>query len=73
MNVNTIRSWENLDVSYLSAFDAAGCELIFVASGTVNVLFTRNKRFRSNRRLTDAAAEAFFVPLASFIFHLFRA
>lgn len=54
----------------LGAFNATSCKLLFVASGTVNVLFTRDERLCANRRLADAAAEAFLVPLPTLVLHL---
>lgn len=59
--------------SHLRALYAACGKLIFVAPSAVNVLLARNKRFGSDGRLADDAAETLFVPLARFVFHLFRA
>jgi len=56
--------------SYLGAFNAASGKFLFVASGTVNVLFARDERLCANGRLADAAAEAFLVPLPTLVLHL---
>jgi len=54
----------------LGAFNAASGKFLFVASGTVNVLFARDERLCANGRLADAAAEAFLVPLPTLVLHL---
>lgn len=58
---------------HLAALHAASGKLVLVASRAVDVLLARNERFRSNWRLADVTAEALLMPLARFIFHLFRA
>lgn len=60
-------------LTHVSAFHASCCELVLVATSAINVLFTRNERLSAYWRLTDATAEALFVPLSCFVFHLFRA
>lgn len=58
---------------HLATLHAASGKLVLVASRAVDVLLARNERFRSNWRLADVTAEALLMPLARFIFHLFRA
>lgn len=60
-------------ITHISAFHAASSKLVLITTSAVNILFTRNERFGANWRLADATAETFFMPLASFVFHFFRA
>lgn len=54
----------------LIAFDASSSKLFFITPSTINVAFTRDERFGANWSLTNAAAEAFFMPLTTLVFHL---
>jgi len=57
----------------LFAFDALGGEFILVAFGAVDVVLFGDEALGSDGVFARAADEAFFVPLASFVFHLFHA
>lgn len=63
------KSPERVLVIYLGAFDAARSEFLLVATGTVDVLLTRDKRFSADRRLAHEAAKALFMPLPALVFH----
>lgn len=54
----------------LGAFDATSGKLLFIASGTVNVLLPRDERLGANRSLANEAAETLFMPLSTLVFHL---
>ena len=56
--------------NYLGAFDATSGKLLFIASGTVNVLLPRDERLGANRSLANEAAETLFMPLSTLVFHL---
>lgn len=54
----------------LGALDTSSGEFLFIAAGAKDLLFARDKALRANRGLANYAAEAFLVPLSSFVFHL---
>lgn len=57
---------------HLIALDATSSELLFVALGAVNLLFTRNKALGADGVLAHATAETLFVPLPGLVLHLLR-
>lgn len=54
---------------YLVTLNATGCEFLFIASGAINLLLTRDEALGANGSLADYAAEALLVPLTSLVFH----
>lgn len=60
-------------VAHLVTLNTPGGELILVTSGTVNLLFARNKALGTNRILAHHTAEALLVPLSGLVFHLLGA
>jgi len=54
----------------LVALDATSSELLLVAARAVYLLFARDEGLGADGSLTDDAAEAFLMPLASLVFHL---
>lgn len=57
----------------LVAFDTLCGKLVFVTLGTVDVMLFGNKRFGSDGVFTNAANEAFLVPLPRLVLHFLHA
>ena len=57
---------------YLVALDAFGSKLIFITLSTINVMFFRDEGLGANGVVTSTTNKAFFMPLPSFVFHLFH-
>ena len=57
---------------YLVALDAFGSKLIFITLSAINVMFFRDEGFGANGVFASTTNEAFFMPLSSFVFHLFH-
>lgn len=55
---------------YLVTLDATSCELVLIAAGAIDLLFTRDKALRADRVLANDAAEALLVPLPCLVLHL---
>lgn len=55
----------------LTALDASGGKLFFIASCAVNVVFPGDEGLGANGALANAAGETLLVPLSAFVFHLF--
>lgn len=60
-------------VAHLVALNTPGGEFVLITSGTVNLLFARDKALRANGILANHTAEALLVPLSGLIFHLLSA
>ena len=58
---------------YLVAFDTLGCELVFIAFGTIYIVFFRNEGFGAYRLFTGTANKTFFMPLSCLVLHFFHA
>ncbi|KAJ4436784.1 hypothetical protein ANN_16916 [Periplaneta americana] len=68
--MNFLRRGSVFKSTHLVALDAAGCELLLVAGGAVDLLFTRDEALGSYGCLAHTAAEALLVPLACLVLHL---
>lgn len=56
----------------LVALNASSGKFILIAASAVDIVIPGDERLGANRRFTNAAAEAFLMPLASFVFHFLR-
>lgn len=57
----------------LITLHTSSSEFVFVTSSAIDLLFTWNKTFCTNRILADYAAETFLMPLTCFVFHFLSA
>jgi len=58
---------------HLVTFDTLGSELVFVAFGTVDIVFLGDKGLGSNWIMTSTTNKAFFVPLPGLVLHFLHA
>ena len=58
---------------YLVTFDTLGSELVFIAFGTVDIVFLRNEGLGAYRVFTGTANKTFFVPLPCLVLHFLHA
>jgi len=58
---------------HLVTFDTLGSELVFIAFGTIDIVFLGDKGLGANWIMTSTANEAFFMPLPCLVLHFLHA
>jgi len=59
--------------NHLVTFDTLGGKLVFIAFGTIYIVFFRNEGFGAYRLFTGTANKTFFMPLSCLVLHFLHA